>query len=74
MPNITHYRHKCVGCAICYEMMPNIWRMSTKDGKATLVNGVLKNNVAVLSIGLQFTEESKKVALACPANIIKVNE
>jgi ferredoxin len=74
MPSITHHRNKCIGCAICYEMMPNLWRMSTKDGKATLVNAILKNKVAVLSIGMHLTEESKKVALACPANIIKVNE
>jgi ferredoxin len=74
MPNITHYRSKCIGCGICYEMMPDIWRMSTKDGKATLVKAVLKKQNAVLSIGFTHLELSKKVALACPVNVIKVNE
>lgn len=74
MPNITFYRKKCIGCGICYEMMPDIWRMSTKDGKANLVKAVFKKGISVLSVGISLVEGSKRVALACPARIIKINE
>lgn len=73
MPKITQYRNKCIGCGICYEMLPELWRMSKKDGKATLLNAVEKKQVAVLSISSTFIEVSKKVAMACPVKIIKVS-
>ncbi len=74
MPNIVQYRKKCIGCGICFEMMPGIWRMSKKDGKATLLNGSIKKQVSVLPINHSLSENAKKVAKACPVNIIKVNE
>lgn len=74
MPNIVHYRNKCIGCGICFEMMPELWQMSKKDGKAILIKAVLKKETAVLSVGISLIEASKKVAQACPVKIIKVNE
>jgi ferredoxin len=74
MPNITHYRDKCIGCGVCYEMMPEIWRMSTKDGKATLVQALLKRKTFVLTVGPALFDASKDVAAACPVKIIKVNQ
>jgi len=74
MPNIIHYRNKCIGCGICYEMMPDTWRMSKKDGKATLLKAVLKKDVFILSLDRSIVTEFKKVAHACPVKIILVNE
>lgn len=74
MPNIVHYRTKCIGCGICYEMMPELWRMSKKDGKATLLKSVAKKQISNLVIDPSLVEMAKKVAEACPVNIIKVNE
>lgn len=74
MPNITQYRDKCIGCGVCFEMMPEIWRMSAKDGKATLMHAVLKKKTSVLAIGSALFDASKKVAEACPVRIIKVNQ
>lgn len=74
MANIIHYRKKCIGCNICYEMMPQSWRMSKKDGKATLLKAVLKKDVSILTIDDSMIAEAKKVAHACPVKIIRVNE
>ncbi|MGN6296143.1 MAG: ferredoxin [Ginsengibacter sp.] len=74
MPNIIHYRKKCIGCGICYEMMPGIWRMSKKDGKATLIKSVIKKDVSILSIPHSIIADAKKVSHACPVKIIRVNE
>lgn len=74
MPNIIHYRNKCIGCNICYEMMPQIWRMSKKDGKATLLNAIQKKQTSILQIEASLINESKNVAKACPVKIIKINE
>ena len=73
MPNIVHYRNKCIGCGICYEMMPDLWRMSKKDGKATLLKAVLKRDTSVFQISESLIDLSKKVADACPVKVIKVN-
>lgn len=74
MANIIHYRNKCIGCGICYEMMPEVWRMSKKDGKATLLKAVKKKEISILPIDHSLIAEAKKVAHACPVKIIQVNE
>ena len=72
MANIIHYRGKCIGCGICYEQQPDLWRMSTKDGKATLVRAVEKKQVFVLAVSGMVQQQALDVAQACPVNIIKV--
>ncbi len=74
MANIIHYRNKCIGCGICYEMMPENWRMSKKDGKATLLKSVLKKDTSILPIHPAIIPEAQKVAKACPVKIIRVND
>ena len=72
MSKIVHYRNKCIGCGICYDMQPDIWRMSTKDGKATLVNSTLKNKVHLRDVYDWDKPLTEAVAAACPAKIIKI--
>jgi ferredoxin len=72
MANIIHYRDKCIGCCICYEMQPEIWRMSKKDGKATLLNAKQKKSIYLLPARQNIISETESVAEACPVKIIKV--
>ncbi len=72
MPKIIHYRNKCIGCGICQQQQPIHWRMSKKDGKATLVNAVGKKDVFVLAIHRHLQQASQEVAAACPVRVIKV--
>ncbi len=72
MPKLVQYREQCIGCGICQEMQPDIWRMSKKDGKATLMNAQQKKNVHILSIPDFMLEISQKLIEACPARIIKL--
>ncbi len=74
MSNIIHYRSKCIGCGVCYEMMPEVWRMSKKDGKATLLKAKVAKEVSVLQIGDIMLDDARKVASVCPVKIIRVNE
>ncbi|MFZ1529994.1 MAG: ferredoxin [Ferruginibacter sp.] len=73
MPKIIHYRHKCIGCGICYEKQPQHWRMSKKDGKATLLKAIEKKGIYILNIHGAESELSKEIAADCPVNIIKVS-
>lgn len=73
MANIIHYRNKCIGCSICFEMQPALWRMSQKDGKAVLLNAQLKKSVHVLVVNQAQYFETAAVAEACPVNIIKLS-
>lgn len=73
MYKVVHYRNKCIGCGVCYEQQPELWRMSKRDGKATLIKGVRKKEVFVLEIPDASLDKSKEIALACPVRIIKVS-
>lgn len=73
MPKVIHYRGKCIGCGVCYEQQPELWRISKKDGKAILVKGVIRKDVYVLAIPEMVIEKSREVAMACPVRIIKVS-
>lgn len=70
MPKIIHYRDKCIGCGVCYEMQSEIWRMSRKDGKAVLLNATLKKETSILPIPEFMVQLSE--AVACPVKIIKI--
>ncbi|MDE3182064.1 MAG: ferredoxin [Bacteroidota bacterium] len=72
MPKIIHYRNKCIGCNICFELQPEIWRMSKKDGKATLIKSLAKKDVFISTINESILYQSQEVAKACPAKIIKI--
>ena len=72
MHKIIHYRNRCIGCAVCYEMQPDYWRMSKRDGKATLLKAKGKKEVHILEIAHSLLLRSGEVANACPVKIIKV--
>lgn len=72
MIKIIHYRDKCVGCGICFEQQPELWRMSKKDGKATLLKSTVKKDVFVLSVSNSIQHQARKVARECPVKIIKI--
>jgi ferredoxin len=53
------------------EMQPVLWRMSKRDGKATLLKATLKKHVHQLEVADYLHEQCKEVAAACPVKIIK---
>lgn len=73
MYKLIHYRDKCIGCGICYEQQPEFWRMSRKDGKATLVKAAVTKNIYILEVNSSSKQRSQETAKACPVNIIKVS-
>jgi len=50
----------------------NQWRMSKKDGKATLLGAVNKKGFHTLRTDDSEYEENRRAADACPVNIIQV--
>lgn len=74
MPKIIQYRDKCIGCGICFEMQPELWRMSHKDGKAVLLKAEEKKKTFVLQVNAQLFEETRAVSEACPVRIIKMGD
>lgn len=74
MAKIIHYRDKCIGCGICYELQPEFWIMSKKDGKAILLHGTAKKEIYSLTIASAERERSQFIAKACPVNIIKITD
>lgn len=72
MTKIIHYRDKCIGCGVCFEMQPELWRMSKKDGKATLLRATAKKAIYVLPVSKSLEQTTLEVAGACPVKIIKI--
>jgi ferredoxin len=72
MAKIIQYRRNCIGCGVCVEQQPELWRMSKKDGKATLLNGIGKKDLFILKIAPASQDKSEEIAIACPVKIIKV--
>jgi len=71
---ISHQREKCIGCNYCVELAFGQWRMSKKDGKATLLGGVNKKGFYTVRLDDSEYEENKRAADACPVNIIQVKK
>jgi len=69
---ITHQREKCIGCNYCVELAYDRWRMSKKDGKATLIGSENKKGFYTVRIDNEEYNENVKAAEACPVKIIKV--
>jgi ferredoxin len=70
---ITHQRDKCIGCNYCVELAYEQWRMSKKDGKATLLNAENKRGFHTLRLSDNSAFDANvKAAEACPVNIIQV--
>lgn len=72
MPRIIQYRSKCIGCGLCVELQPEYWRMSRKDGKATLLHSTFKGAVSQLHVP-RIPEGTPEVVKACPVRIIQVH-
>jgi len=71
---ITHQREKCIGCNYCVELAYSRWRMSKKDGKATLIGGVNRKGFYTVKTNEEELEENIKAADACPVKIIHVKQ
>ncbi len=71
---ISHQREKCIGCNYCVELAYHRWRMSKKDGKATLLEGVNKKGFYTARLDDSEYEDNKRAADACPVNIIQVKK
>jgi len=72
MAKLIQHRNKCIGCGVCENMQPEYWRMSKKDGKATLLNSQEKNKVFILQIVDKNISLAMQTAKACPVRIIAV--
>lgn len=72
MPKVIHYRDKCIGCGICYELHPGLWHMSKKDGKARLLQSINKKGVFILPVSNSIIQQLQDIADTCPVKIIKI--
>ena len=72
MPKIIFYRDNCIGCNICQEMQPDVWRMSKKDAKAVLLQSIEKKKISQLDVHSSLLQRTTEVLEACPARVIKI--
>lgn len=71
---IIQQRVRCIGCNACVEAAPQRWRISRKDGRCTLVDGVEKKGFFATTIDASELDENRKAMRNCPVGIIQVRE
>jgi ferredoxin len=72
MVQILFYRHKCIGCNACVEAAPHRWRISKKDGRCNLIEGIAKKDVFQALVNEDEYDENLQAATNCPVKIIKL--
>ena len=72
MLQIIQQRAKCIGCNACVEAAEYRWRVSRKDGKCTLINGVEKRGFFRVIVDDHEYEDNVKAAANCPVKIIQL--
>lgn len=71
MIRIIQYRDKCIGCCACVEADKNRWRMSRRDGKCTLIDGIDKKGIFNTMVVDDEWHNVMTAVKICPVNIIK---
>lgn len=71
---ITLQRDKCIGCNYCYELAPQRFRMSKKDGKSVLLDARDRKGFHTAKVNHEEFDSSEAAAKACPVKIIQVKE
>lgn len=71
---ISQQRKNCIGCGSCATYSPSCWKLNKQTGKAELIDGLEKGRVVVAEVKMEFLEENKKAATACPMQVIKLNK
>jgi ferredoxin len=74
MVKIIQQREKCIGCNACVEAAAYRWRISTKDGKCTLVGGLNKKGFYSVVVNDHEFNDNVIAAKNCPVNIIKIQK
>ncbi|HLP94392.1 MAG TPA: ferredoxin [Saprospiraceae bacterium] len=74
MVQIIQQREKCIGCNACVEAADYRWRVSRRDGKCTLVNGVDKRGFYRVMVDDHEYEDNLQAARNCPVKIIQVQK
>lgn len=62
MIRIIQQRIKCIGCNACVEAADYRWRISTRDGKCTLVGGVEKRGFYSVVVNDHELEDNLKAS------------
>ena len=73
MYRITHFRSKCIGCNACVEVAPDRWRMSQKDGKSVLIDGLYNKGIYHTRIWADELNINEQAAANCPVDIIRIH-
>ncbi len=72
MTTQIHYRDKCIGCGTCTQEAPDVWMIDEKDGKASVVGGVVKGAVVVRILVPHEREQCKNAEEQCPVHCIVI--
>jgi ferredoxin len=67
------YRNKCIACGYCISLAPQLWTISSYDGKATsTTTSFYEEETQIVDVdGIDYTSLVQSVKI-CPVNAIKI--
>lgn len=71
---IIQNKETCIGCGLCAEYCPKLWKISYDDGKVELIGSKKKGDVYVLEVDGKIAKENEPCARDCPVNAIKIEK
>jgi len=75
MNKISINQEECIGCGLCADYAPDLFKLDGKDFKAKL-SGASGDLVSEISIELsaEQEEQAKRAAEDCPVHVIDITE
>ncbi len=71
---VTQRHTDCIGCGACVMAAPRQWAMDPEEGKAVLIGGRVEGELMTVEIDAEDVQANREAAMACPVQIITVEE
>jgi ferredoxin len=71
---VTLYRNKCIACSYCVSLAPDLWILSSTDGKVTpLSKSSCQSEQQNLVLDITYKTIIEQSVKLCPVKVFKLN-
>lgn len=74
MGKLSINQKKCVGCGLCMNYNPSLFKIDTKTFKAKIKDKQKLVESTTINVSVEKLEKIKEIARCCPAQAIKISK